>query len=65
MNQEIKNIFGNGTTIRSSRKLIPRSIMFSSTEARELEKGFSRCAVNYSHNTVAVGQMDNKAAHLL
>ncbi len=52
-------------TIRSSRKFIPKSILFTPAEVREMPRGTQRCVVNNDHNMLAVGWIDNKAVHFI
>ncbi len=59
-----KEIFCRGT-LRSTRRLVPKSILFSSSETKSLPRGFTRYAVNPTHNMVAVGWLDNKAVHFI
>lgn len=59
-----KEIFCRGT-FRSTRRLVPKSILFSSSETKSLPRGFTRYAVNPTHNMVAVGWLDNKAVHFI
>ena len=57
-------VFCRGT-IRSSRKFVPKSILFTSSEVKQLPRGTNRCVVNESHNILAVGWIDNKAVHFI
>jgi hypothetical protein len=57
-------VFCRGT-IHSSRKFIPKSILFTPTEVREMSRGTQRCVVNNDHNMLAVGWIDNKAVHFI
>jgi hypothetical protein len=47
-------VFCRGT-IRSSKKFIPKSILFTSAEVRKLPRGLQRCVVNQEHQMLAVG----------
>jgi Transposase IS4 len=64
INLKDKGIFCRGT-LRSSRKLVPKSIQFTSAETRDLPRGHCRYAVNTTHNMIAVGWLDNKAVHFI
>lgn len=59
-----KGVYCRGT-IRSSRKFVPKSVLFTSSEVRSLPRGTHRYAVNAEHNMVAVGWIDNKAVHFI
>jgi len=59
-----KGVYCRGT-IRSSRKFIPKSILYSSAEVKSLPRGAHRYAVNTEHGLVAVGWIDNKAVHFI
>ncbi len=52
-------------TIRSSRKFVPKSILFSRSEVRTLPRGTQRIAVNRDNNMLAIGWIDNKAVHFI
>ncbi len=52
-------------TIVSSRKIMPKSILFSLAEVKEMPRGIQRCVVNNDHNMLAVGRIDNKAGHFV
>ncbi len=52
-------------TIRSSRKFVPKSILFTPSEVRTLPRGTQRLAVNHEHQMIAVGWIDNKAVHFV
>jgi hypothetical protein len=49
-----KGVFCRGT-IRSSRKFVPKSILFTHAEANELPRGTQRSAVNHDLNIIAIG----------
>jgi hypothetical protein len=49
-----RQIYCRGT-IRSTRKFLPKSILFTSSEARQLPRGHVRCTVNEENQIVAVG----------
>jgi uncharacterized protein YdeI (YjbR/CyaY-like superfamily) len=51
--------------IRSSRKFVPKSILFTSSEVKQLPRGTQQCIINESHNILAVGWIDNKAVHFI
>jgi hypothetical protein len=57
-------VFCRGT-ICSSRKYVPKSILFTSSEVRELPRGTQHCVVNSEHQMMAVGWIDNKAVHFI
>jgi len=59
-----KGVYCRGT-IRSSRKFIPKSILYTSAEIKSLPRGTHRYAVNTEHGMVAVGWIDNKAVHFI
>ena len=59
-----KKVYCRGT-IRSSRKFVPRSTLFTSAESWSLPRGTSRMAVNTEHQMVAVGWLDNKAVNFV
>jgi hypothetical protein len=59
-----KQIFCCGM-ICCNRKFLPKSVLFTSKEARELERGTSRIAVNLPNQLVAVGWLDNKAVNFI
>jgi hypothetical protein len=52
-------------TIRSSHKFVPKSTLFTSTEARTLPRGTSRIAVNREHSMITVGWLDKKAVNFV
>jgi len=51
--------------IRSSRKFVPKSLLFTTTEVHQLPRGLQRCVVNEEHQMLAVEWIDNKAAHFI
>ncbi len=53
-NLKDKDIFCKGT-LRSSGEPVPKSILFTSTDSKDLPRGYSRYAVNPMHNMVAKG----------
>ena len=57
-------VFCRGT-IRTARKFVPRSILFSASELRTLPRGTHRIAVDHDHHMMAVGWVDNKAVHFV
>jgi hypothetical protein len=59
-----KGVFCRGT-IRTNRKLFPKSILFTSAEARAMPRGTHPIAVNQEHQIVAVGWLDNKPVHFI
>ena len=59
-----KKVYCRGT-IRSNRKFVPKSTLFTPTEARTLPRGTARIAVNKEHNMLAVGWLDNKAVNFV
>jgi hypothetical protein len=59
-----KGVFCRGT-IRSSRKFLPKSILFSKSEIRKSPRGMHRTAVNHEHGLQAIGWLDNKAVHMI
>jgi hypothetical protein len=59
-----KGVFCRGT-IRTNRKLFPKSILFTSAEARAMPRGTHRIAVNQEHQIVAVERLDNKPVHFI
>ncbi len=59
-----KGVYCRGT-ICSSRKFVPKSILFTPAEVRVLPRGTTRAAVNPDHNMIAVGWLDNKAVHFI
>ncbi len=52
-------------TIRSNRKFVPKSTLFTSSEARNLPRGTIRYVVNPTHNLISVGWLDNKAVNFI
>jgi hypothetical protein len=54
-----KVVFCRGT-IRSNRKLLPKSVLLTATNAKGLGRGHSVCAVNRDNNLIAIGWLDNK-----
>jgi hypothetical protein len=52
-------------TIQSNRKFVPKSILFTSSEANVLPRGFCRSVVNPDHNIIAVGWLGNKAVDFI
>jgi len=44
---------------------VPKSSLFTPSEARSLPRGTTRIAVNKQHNRVAVGWLDNKAINFI
>jgi hypothetical protein len=59
-----KKVYCRGT-IRSSRKFVPKSTLFTPSEARSLPRSTTKIAVNKQHNMVAVGRLDNKAVNFI
>jgi hypothetical protein len=59
-----KGVLCHGT-IQSSRKLVPKSILFTTNEVRQLPGGTQQCVVNEEHQMLAVGWIDNKAVHFI
>jgi hypothetical protein len=57
-------VFCSGT-IRSSRKFVLKSILFTSSEVKQLPRGTKRCVVNETHNILAVGWIGNKAVRFI
>jgi len=47
--------------IRSSRKFVLKSMLFTTTEVRQLPRGTQCCVVNEEHQMLAIGWIDNKA----
>jgi len=47
-------------TIRSMRKRLPKSVLFTPTEAKQQPRGHSLCAVNRENNLITKGWLDNK-----
>ena len=52
-------------TIRANRKFVPKSVLFTSRECRESDRGTTRMAVNVENSLVAVGWLDNKAVNFI
>jgi hypothetical protein len=52
-------------TFCCNRWFLPKSVLFTSKEAREIERGTSRIAVNQANQFVAVGWLDNKAVNFI
>jgi hypothetical protein len=59
-----KGVFCLGT-IRSSRKFVPRSILFTLADVQKLPRGTQCVAVNRDNNMIAVGWIDNKPVHFI
>jgi hypothetical protein len=57
-------VFCRGT-IRSNRKFVPKSILFTPSEARTLPRGTHRIAINEEHQMIAIGWLDNKPVHFI
>ncbi len=57
-------VFCRGT-IRSTRRLLPKSILFTPSEVRQLPRGTQICVVNEENEMLAVGWIDNKAVHFI
>jgi hypothetical protein len=57
-------VFCRGT-IRSNRKFVPKSILFTPAESRTLPRGTHRIAVNHDNNMMAIGWLDNKPVHFV
>ncbi len=64
MKLRANGVFCRGT-IRSSRKFVPKSILFTPAEVRQLPRGMQRYVVNEEHQMLAVGWIDNKAVHFI
>ena len=64
MKLRANGVFCRGT-IRSSRKFVPKSILFTPAEVRQLPRGTQRCVVNEDHQMLAIGWIDNKAVHFV
>jgi hypothetical protein len=52
-------------TIRSNRRLLPKSVLFNKNEVRSLPRGTTRMAVNREHHLQAIGWIDNTAVCFL
>jgi hypothetical protein len=52
-------------TIRSSKKFVPKTILFTPSEVRTLPRGTQHVAVNHEHQIIAMGWIDNKAVHFV
>jgi hypothetical protein len=52
-------------TIRSNRKFLPKSILFTPSEARMLPRGTHCIAVNAEQQMLAIGWLDNKPVHFV
>jgi hypothetical protein len=48
-------------TIRSNRRLLPKSVLFNKSEVKALPRGTTRMAVNREHHLQAIGWIDNTA----
>jgi len=53
------NLKNNGVyyrfTIRMNRMFLPKSVLFTASEARNFSRGTTRLAVNMEHSLIAVG----------
>jgi hypothetical protein len=59
-----RKIYCRGT-IRSTRKYLPKSILFSNAETQQLPRGYTWYAVNNEHQIVAIGWMDSKPVNVI
>jgi hypothetical protein len=59
-----KGVYCRGT-IQSSRKFVPKSILYTPSEVRTLPRGTICSVVNPEHNMIAIGWLDNKAVHFM
>jgi hypothetical protein len=53
------NLKNNGVycrgTIRTNRKFLPKSVLFTASEGRNFSRGTTRLAVNVEHSLIAIG----------
>jgi hypothetical protein len=52
-------------TICSSCKFVPKSILFTHSEVRTFPRRTQQMAINRDNNMLAIGWIDNKAAHFI
>jgi hypothetical protein len=64
MHLQREGVYCRGT-IKSSRKFIAKSILYTTAEVKSLPRGTYRYADNTEHGMVAVGWIDNKAVHFI
>jgi len=57
-------VFCRGT-IRPNRKLLPKSVLFTTKDVKQYPRGHSVCAVNCDNNLIALGWLDNKAVNFI
>jgi hypothetical protein len=57
-------VFCHGT-IRSTRRFLPKNILFTPSEVRQLPRGTHRCVVNEENQMLAVSWIDYMAVHFV